>query len=937
MPDAALLAPSSSTATTPPVSLWLRPRRQLVLLAAGLFLCLWIVSWFGLLGELEVSLGAEPVTLILTGIKPEERQRIAATYVTTVGDSDGDLKEFGVIIPRENVMIPDVPRSTWRIARVWVKTLHLTAPESLLASLASVEVRIGVASQTYRPADLARWKRMSQPGTGLLPNRTQPAVTIELPIKPDAALPAINSAPMGAIVQRIFTFPLIGLGIAICTAWLLIRYARSPAGIECWRILTTSRSHIVTERGPKLATTGAFWLGFAFSAAGIGLLYAKYSYPFTQDDNFSQFLPMALYNCRTVFEGHWPAWNPHQFLGAPVATLGIYSVTYPPLYFAYGLARLAGHEYWTIEIFTLLHLAAGYALLTSLLRRMGVRPSIAAAAASSYVLSGWFLIAGRSQMTFAPLAVWPVAMAWSLHHLGTGKSVTWTWTLLSALSIGFFFHAGHSQMWVYAMMLYVFGVAIHWLAGNLNWRQAVQAVPALLMGIGLALPLLILQAIEGTSSARAGSYGDRIEFLHMLLPLGSLWPRPMGLGTGAYLYFCEMYYSGTLFQAISFLAILLACARFGLCREGLREFRAWVSSNVWLVLFSIAIVFGLGSKGILWTVFSQFPVFDRFRWPIKFEYFCLLYSTLGGAVLAERWFSQRPRLLAPVLAAVACLLLVHVNLCRTSWYDFADRPYPPLPGFMESRVTKPGGRLLTRWQSMDRSSLPGFYQTLPLSFATQAGAYSIGGYDTFLEGSLAARRVRHKFWKDPVAAARAYGVQWIASDRTFDHPVVSPNQVFWSLDTPAAGNLLAVHAAQDAGQLAGSEDGLTLHELSGSDPMAFVAATRQPLPIEQNSQGAFIRIEGVQSVDNVICNVAMRPWMHAADNQGRALATFADEWGRVGVQIGQPAESIAVIYQPPWSSTLLYGALLVILGGACALVTRRFTLAEPDQADSRQA
>ena len=115
-----------------------------------------------------------------------------------------------------------------------------------------------------------------------------------------------------------------------------------------------------------------------------------------------------------------------------------------------------------------------------------------------------------------------------------------------------------------------------------------------------------------------------------------------------------------------------------------------------------------------------------------------------------------------MLAAVAALLLFHVHLSRTSWYDFADRPYPELPPLMK-QTTNANGRLLTRWRSMDRSPLPGYYNSLPVDFATQAGAYAVGGYDTFLEGSLPARRVRSKFWQDPVAAAR-----W--ADRAQPHP-----------------------------------------------------------------------------------------------------------------------------------------------------------------------
>ena len=953
MPAAVLLpeppstsAPAVTTSCCPP----LRPRRQLVLLAFALFVCLWLVSWFGLLGELEIYIGAQPVTVELKGLRSPDQ--LTVTSLTTVGDSDGDQKDFGIVIPREQLMFPDAARSTWRIAGYWIKTIHITAPEWQIQGLQSVDIRIGDQRRTYLQTDLASWKRLPRPFTGLLPNRSESAVSIELPAPKDTQLPAINSAGMGTLVQRLFAFPILGLALALLSGWMLVLFARSTAGTECWNSITErvppvgQASGLQPASGRPVPQNGHqndwlwFCAGLALSAAGIGILYARYSYPFTQDDNFSQFLPMVLYNCHALLAGHWPAWNPHQFLGAPVATMGIYSVTYPPIYLAYGLARLARNEYWTIEVYTLLHLAAGYTLLYLLLRRIAIRPSLAATAGASFVLSGWFLVAGRSQMTFAPLAVWPVALAWSVHHLATTKRVTWTWTLLSALSIGLFFHAGHSQMWVYGMMFYMAGIGVYWFSGSLTWKQVTQVLPALLMGVGLAAPLLILQAIEGTSSARAGSYGDRIEFLHMLLPLGSLFPRPISLGSAGYEYFAEMYYSGTLFQALSLLALLTACARFALCRGGgYKELREWLGANAWVVLFAIAILFGLGSKGILWTAFSQLPIFDRFRWPIKFAYFCLLYSTLGGAIIAERWFRRWPKLHYPALAAVACLLLFHVNLCKTSWYDFADRPFPSLPGFMESRVTQPEGRLLTRWQSMDRSALPGFYKTLSLDFATQAGAYAVGGYDTFLEGSLVARRVRQRFWADPLAAAKAYGVRWVVSDATFDQPETSPNSTFWSLEAPSIGNLLAIHAVEDAAQLVGTEDGLTLHELSGYDPSAFVdedAPAKRPLPIRMNAEGVVVDTSSVKNGHTVICNIAMRPWMKALNDHGQAVPAEADHWGRVRIHISQPTAKVAVAYRPPWAATLLCGALLMLVGATSGVWPGKLNLGkhnhrQPDQ------
>src|SRR6185437_12777121 len=113
---------------------------------------------------------------------------------------------------------------------------------------------------------------------------------------------------------------------------------------------------------------------------------------FTQDDNFSQFLPTILHGCRSLEAGIFPNYNPFQLLGAPAASVGVYALTYLPTYASHLAARfLLGNEYCTIEVFCWFHLLLGYAAMYWAARMAGMRPALAACAAVCFALSGYFL------------------------------------------------------------------------------------------------------------------------------------------------------------------------------------------------------------------------------------------------------------------------------------------------------------------------------------------------------------------------------------------------------------------------------------------------------------------------------------------------------------------------------------------------------------------
>ena len=241
------------------------------------------------------------------------------------------------------------------------------------------------------------------------------------------------------------------------------------------------------------------WLLVGFALVGFLLLVLERSQPyfFVQDDNLSQFMPVILHGCRSLFnDGVFSTWNAHQFMGSPTASLGTYALTYPFTYLAYGFARYLVHdEFATLDVFCVGHLLVGYLAMFWACRCAGIRPILAAAGGVSFAFSGYFLIAGKSWYYMTPLAVYAPLM-FGLFEKFRRASFGWALVLPSALVFGLLFHSGNAQMWCYAGMFFIVGVGVLLVCKAIAWSQAIPALCSVAIGVAIALPLLVPQFLE---------------------------------------------------------------------------------------------------------------------------------------------------------------------------------------------------------------------------------------------------------------------------------------------------------------------------------------------------------------------------------------------------------------------------------------------------------
>src|SRR5262249_24938197 len=240
----------------------------------------------------------------------------------------------------------------------------------------------------------------------------------------------------------------------------------------------------------------AGWIGLIGGFIGLQFLEPYY---FTQDDALVGELPGILLGCRSLWEGTFPDWNPYVFMGAPLATIGFWAITYPPQLISYAIARhLLGNEFATMEVFAALHLLAGFVAMRHLCRRIGMGAFAGTLAALSFVFAGCILIMGRSWQPFIAIAVWLPLLGIAIQRFREGP-VGWNWIVGIGLVLGLSYHAGFPQIVAILGMFLVLGLAAVAVAEQIPLRRLAAMVPALVLGVGLSAPLLLhhLQITSG--------------------------------------------------------------------------------------------------------------------------------------------------------------------------------------------------------------------------------------------------------------------------------------------------------------------------------------------------------------------------------------------------------------------------------------------------------
>jgi len=809
------------------------------------------------------------------------------------------------------------PDRHWRIEMRPVSALALSLPPDWRRWLEAVVIEVGQRRIVFDAGKLTEtWRRGDGRATPAGHETWwAPAAQLANEGMVGRSLPAINGPGNGELAFRLFAFPVLLLAvlggfIGVGPRWTAALGAGAP-------LSTTAGA----GRGEVLAVRAWAAFGVGIVCAALILLEHLDGFYFAQDDNLVQFLPLALEGCAQLDSGVWPDYNVYQLLGQPLATAGIYGLSYPLLWAACGLAgSVLELPAATFEVYAALHLLGGFLACFWLGRREGLSAPLATALGLSFALCGFFLIGGRSWAYMLPVVLWLPLLLVSARALPT-TARPFRWLVGSGLAIGLFLHAGNAQMWTYGVAAWVLLVAFAWAGGVLARRRLAWAAAALVFGLGVAMPLLLPQFVFVSGLEREAAEGNGI--WNVLAALILPYPlvdvgHPNGWGASSPGSMSPFYYSGTVLTLAGALAVLAALAML-LRRPADRGF--WQRQR-WAILAVLALLLAIGQAAMLWSILGLLPVFDNFTHPFKLLPYLVLTLNLAGALALQRLLPARPHWHGGIALCLSLLVLLNAGLARSSFFTYADDPYPALPKEI-GEVLRPavpgvlGPRVLAT--APFQGAEPGFATSLTHNLATYHRIMALDGYGSLLWFSAENRRALALLRDDPEAARRAFGVRWLLRYRPTRDAGVPAGLV----DVNGTPFAQAYMPAFQGAPVVARTGKLVLHDLGPADPLAFFEGAPRQALLARAAEGALVvDLPALTAPRRVVLNFLRRPGS-VLSGDGEALAIEADAWGRIVAEVPAGVRRLRLDHAGGWGRGLYHGLVLLLVALAVQVVAVR--------------
>ena len=609
-------------------------------------------------------------------------------------------------------------------------------------------------------------------------------------------------------------------------------------------------------------------------------------------------------------------------MGAPTTSMGVYSLTYPITYLSYFFSRfILRHELWTLEVYSILHIFAGYFSFYWAARCYRVRAALATLAALCTVLCGWLLIAAASWFYVSPIFVYVPLMIVAVAKLEK-SNVGWKWVVALAIVIGLFFHAGNVQFWVYGMMfLWITLFILKW-SGQIDWSKMFYATAATLLGVALVCPLLIPQFLQTRDSVRVMSpeTGQVVrQWQAVLLP--GPWVNassPANSIEPAWKTGGLIVYSGTTFSL--FFILLLTCFVF------YRFDRKAIGQNTWTVGAVIAWFASMGLGGIVWPIMVRLPLLSKFRIPMKFLGFFDIFTVLIGAVVLQRIMLRvrRQQLIVGGIAVLTASLLVAVCLMPLpTWYTYPIKPYPMAQSVLEHipNATTRQQRILSL--ALMRSSSPDYWQEIPHNLPTIYQVPALLGYDPLVGLSATFRKVDENLKTHLLRSCQEYGVEYVFLPNDFDNPRLSGTAWYAPMEKYPPVPRSEVPPVVAAATVLFHNDELSILHVPDAKPLAFAEnAPATSLPVKLGTNGFDVDVASVAGT-RVIANFLWYPEMRA-ELDGQVINTRADSWQRIAIDVPTGARKVQVRFVSEWRKGFLCAMLAALAAIACGFLALRF-------------
>ncbi len=463
----------------------------------------------------------------------------------------------------------------------------------------------------------------------------------------------------------------------------------------------------------------------------LGLIEARHPYFFLQDDNRNFLLPHLVHNWRAIRSHEIAEFNFFQYCGAPALANAQSQSLYPPSYAATALSFLLfSHPFASIDFLVAFHLLLGAVGACFCFRELRLSDASAAWAAGAAVLNSFAIYVGNSWPGASAAAAYlPWTLVFAL-RFAQGRKWAATGLVLSNL---LWFLNGYLNLLLYGLVFEAvfFLFAVHRLRvprGRAVLALAANGTVAALLAGPLLLPQLYQVAHSALRASRmpyemfsAAAYTPQLWLLGLVRPFSEL---PVASLSGA-VFDIERHsaYASHVSYPIAAAAVL---GLFLLWRG-----RLGGTARPGSLLAACAFVSFLASWGVLCPVLYRLPLFDRMRWPFKWQFLTAFFlAGLAGWTL-DRILAN----LAPSRKTLRLVILAGVFLATLANFAalYAGMPIrafrlsaAPLPAPEPLADSLSSGRIVTvdyPFYSLDAPASLGFSQ--PTLFALQG----FGGYD----------------------------------------------------------------------------------------------------------------------------------------------------------------------------------------------------------------
>jgi len=322
------------------------------------------------------------------------------------------------------------------------------------------------------------------------------------------------------------------------------------------------------------------------------------------------------------FYSHKVLWDTLLFSGFPMMADPQVLTWYPP-------ALLLSFFPGSWNVFMILAYVAGSSFVYGYLYTLTRSRFAALTSGLMFGLSG-FMMAHVGHAVIVHAACWIPLIIWALEKLR--QQLTARWLLIGVAAVTLCFLGGHSQIFVYGLMLSgVYALGFGWSAPAGRWRYYLASLLMVILGVGIAAIQIIPTAELLSQSARVG-YSFR-DFASHALPfrqaLTMIFPTSFGTlpEAGALPYFGAVNQS-ELTGYVGLLGLMLTALGVIAAK---RKALAWF----WLGVALLAFLLAMGDGTPLARLIYHIPILSGFRAPARhFIELTMAASVLSGLAVA---------------------------------------------------------------------------------------------------------------------------------------------------------------------------------------------------------------------------------------------------------------------------------------------------------------